>query len=469
MKGFTVCTRGKYTLTLSAAVPASCTKTGLTAGTHCSVCGTVLVAQQTVSAKGHTEAADAAVAATCTKTGLTAGKHCAVCNEVLVAQQTIPATGHSYSAVWSWSGYTSATATFTCANDDSHVATENAAITNEVTKESTCEETGVRTYTATVTFGGKTYTDTAAENITAMGHSYGEPVWSWSGYTSATATFTCANDDSHVATENAAITSEVTKEATCEIIGKRTYTATVTFGGKTCTDTATEDIPVIPHSYENDICTQCGQPRHSEGLQYTDNADGTCYVSRIGSCTDTVLVIPRNYQGKAVTGIGKQAFAACSKLKSVTIPDSVTSIGDSAFIYCTGLTSVTIPDRVTSIGDSAFQNCTGLTSVTIPDSVTSIGDSAFNYCTGLTSVTIGNGVTSIGDYAFGSCKQITSITIPGSVTSIGARAFQECSGLTSITFTGTKDQWNSINKGAYWDINTGAYTVYCNDGNIEKG
>ena len=84
-----------HTAVVDAAVPATCTTTGLTAGKHCAVCNTVLVAQTTVPAKGHTEVTDAAVAPTCTATGLTAGKHCAVCNTVIVEQTTIPANGHT--------------------------------------------------------------------------------------------------------------------------------------------------------------------------------------------------------------------------------------------------------------------------------------------------------------------------------------------------------------------------------------
>ena len=89
---------------------------------------------------------------------------------------------------------------------------------------------------------------------------------------------------------------------------------------------------------------------------------------------------------------------------------SYTSSGTG--ITITGYTgaggAIAIPDEidgqaVTSIGNYAFAYCTGLTSVTIPDSVTSIGNFAFAYCTGLTSVTIGSSVTSIGNYAFAGC------------------------------------------------------------------
>ena len=142
----------------------------------------------------------------------------------------------------------------------------------------------------------------------------------------------------------------------------------------------------------------------------------------------TSVTIPNS-----VTSIGYVAFYGCSGLTSVTIPNSVTSIGGSAFKSCSGLTSFTIPNSVTSIGDGAFYGCSGLTSVTIGNSVTSIGEHAFRECSGLTSVTIGNSVTSIGNFAFCDCSGLTSVTIPNSVTSIGEYAFFSCSGLTSVT------------------------------------
>ncbi len=59
---------------------------------------------------------------------------------------------------------------------------------------------------------------------------------------------------------------------------------------------------------------------------------------------------------------------------------NVTSIGHGAFAYCTSLTSITIPNSMTSIGDFVFFGCKSLTSVSIPNSVISIGYDAFYGC-----------------------------------------------------------------------------------------
>ena len=231
--------------------------------------------------------------------------------------------------------------------------------------------------------------------------------------------------------------------------------------------------------------------------------------------------------GNSVTSIGRSAFKSCSSLTSVTIPDSVTSISEYAFSYCSSLTSVTIPDGITSIGQSVFEGCSSLTSVTIPNSVASIGEDAFNGCSGLTSITIPDSVTSIDNSSFSGCSSLESITvnennahyasqdgilynkektqiihvpeaiigaitIPDSVTIIDGIAFKDCVGLTKIVignsvtciyyqafygcgsleriiFDGTIAQWNAIEKGNYWNENTGNYTVHCTDGDIVKG
>ena len=163
------------------------------------------------------------------------------------------------------------------------------------------------------------------------------------------------------------------------------------------------------------------------------------------------------YFNEDITVVRDDAFAYCSSLTSITIPDSVTSIGERAFYGCSSLTSITIPDSVTSIGERAFYGCSSLTSITIPDSVTSIGEWAFYGCSSLTSITIPNGVASIGNYTFWDCSSLTSITIPDSVTSIGSYAFYNCSSLTSVTIP---DSVTSIGRYAF-SYCSSLTSVYC--------
>ena len=154
------------------AVNATCEADGKTEGSHCSVCGKVLIPQNVIPATGHfwdngnitqdatceipgsitytcitcsktrTEVIDAlghkpvtdpAVAATCESDGKTEGSHCSVCGKVLVAQDVVKATGHTWDE-------------------------------GKVTKEATCEETGVKTYTCATCGSTKT------EDIKALGH-----------------------------------------------------------------------------------------------------------------------------------------------------------------------------------------------------------------------------------------------------------------------------------------------------------
>ncbi|MBQ7172661.1 MAG: leucine-rich repeat protein [Clostridia bacterium] len=217
---------------------------------------------------------------------------------------------------------------------------------------------------------------------------------------------------------------------------------------------------------------------YSQGLGFVSNGNGTCYLSGIGTCTDTNIVIPpTSPEGDIVTSIQSAAFEYSSTLRGITIPDSVTSIGNYAFARCSNLESATIGNNVTSIGDYAFFWCTQLSNIEFPDSVTSIGKRAFEWCTALTSINIPESVTSIGEKPFRTCTALASITsesqnypaiqnclieastktliqgcknsvIPtdGSVTSIGASAFDSCTSLASITIP---DSVTSIGNSAF--------------------
>ncbi|MBM6921872.1 DUF1565 domain-containing protein [Phocea massiliensis] len=124
-------------------------------------------------------------APTCTAEGNEEYWFCKNCNkyffdenateETTLEQTIIPATGHNWGEPeWSWSedGKT-CTVTFTCENDETHKETPEVTVTSEVKTPATCTETGVTTYTATVEFNGKTYTDMKeVADIPATGHSY---------------------------------------------------------------------------------------------------------------------------------------------------------------------------------------------------------------------------------------------------------------------------------------------------------
>ena len=207
---------------------------------------------------------------------------------------------------------------------------------------------------------------------------------------------------------------------------------------------------------------------------YKVNADGetvtiTKVLGPVGSANPNFydIKIPSELGGHPVTGLGEYSFAAnpydghqgnplCSKIRSVTIPQSVTSIGKRAFDGCSALTTLSLGEKIKTIGNYAFENCTSLTGVTIPQSVTSIGYYAFEGCTNLNPLTIKGPITSMGNYAFAGSTYLTSltlyddiqtignfaflgstslktVTLPKNLTSIGEYAFARCSELESIT------------------------------------
>ena len=190
-------------------------------------------------------------------------------------KKTSDAGQHQYTGTWAWepvkddngnvTGYTASVTGVKCSVCDDEPKAEQITVADAVkdTEKSvaaTCTEKGKDVYTATATVKdaeGKTeigtLTDTYEVELAALGHKYGAPVWNWTKgenntYT-ATATFTCANDEKHVETVNAKVT-EKSDGATCTEAGKITYTATVTFEGKDYKDTKTEEVAALGHDYK---------------------------------------------------------------------------------------------------------------------------------------------------------------------------------------------------------------------------
>ena len=113
-----------------------------------------------------------------------------------------------------------------------------------------------------------------------------------------------------------------------------------------------------------------------EDLTYT-TADGEVIITALKKAAAGDLVIPDTIEGNPVTSIGNYAFAQCSSLTSITIPNSVTNIENDAFYGCTSLTSITIGDSVASIGKFAFLACSSLTAVTFLGDAPEIANDAF--------------------------------------------------------------------------------------------
>ncbi|MBQ7059484.1 MAG: leucine-rich repeat protein, partial [Firmicutes bacterium] len=187
----------------------------------------------TFSVSGHTEETIPTVAATCTETGLTAGTKCSVCGEILTAQETIPALGHD----WVYDKITweetedglLASALYSCSRCD-----ETDSVAAEGTYEdtpATCTATGLRVYTANVTADAsldeQAHSATHEVVLDILPHNW-QTDWNWTettdGY-SASITYTCEGcNETQIIDAN--VSKQVT-EATCQAEGSIVYTATI--------------------------------------------------------------------------------------------------------------------------------------------------------------------------------------------------------------------------------------------------
>lgn len=187
--------------------------------------------------------------------------------------------------------------------------------------------------------------------------------------------------------------------------------------------------------------------------------------------------------------IGDRAFADCTALESITIPEAMRSLGSCSFYNCTALQQVTLPEGLTYLNHYAFAHCRSLTGVTLPRGLEQIGPGAFAYCSSLTDVTLPGGCPDVDtgssrtlppweqlmavprgdDYyleeirelasitlsafhgidhcAFIGCTALATLHIPERIAGIGAFAFWGCESLTEIFLP---DRVKTVTTGAFF-------------------
>ena len=201
------------------------------------------------------------------------------------------------------------------------------------------------------------------------------------------------------------------------------------------------------------ICMACGS------VCYADRAVGdTIFVSGV-----YYKIVSFNPHVVAVTHDGSYNNGTLEYTSVLTIPQTVTKsgspdttytvkyIGELAFANCSTLTKITLPNTVDSLGKNAFRSCAALTEVVAPN-LTKFGDRAFIFCSSLTTVPIHQAQGVIDAHAFHGATALTSVTIPSTVTQIGANAFEDCTGLKKITVSWTNPNQVTVGNDAFKDI-----------------
>jgi hypothetical protein len=227
---------------------------------------------------------------------------------------------------------------------------------------------------------------------------------------------------------------------------------------------------IIPDSYNGKPVTKIG-----------DNAINNCYVRKLiipegveeignsafGSCVIDHLVIP-----STVKTFGLTLFSN-ALIETITMKCVSTIIPDNLFQNCTPLVEINLPEGLTYLSSGMFLDCNNLKYIDIPESVSEIRNRAFENCWPLEHVNLKN-TEKLGDEVFAGCDGIESVTVSKSLKSIGKNVFWGCNSLTDIYYSGTKAQWESINKSASWNLNSDSTevfndccTIHCSDGDLK--
>lgn len=203
--------------------------------------------------------------------------------------------------------------------------------------------------------------------------------------------------------------------------------------------------------------------KSQDGTLYTK--DGKTLILYPSAKTESAFVVP-----DSVVTIGYEAFSWCDSIQSIVFGanSNLKNIEGRAFAGCTSLANVSLPDSLVMIENQAFAGTAyydnednwedgllyigdylirGLDknvswSLNIKDGTKVIADDAFAGCGCLKEVTIPNTVVSIGRWAFRGTSIYNNVVIPESVTWIGYSCFNSD---VEITFNDTTEWYTTSN------------------------
>ena len=125
----------------------------------------------------------------------------------------------------------------------------------------------------------------------------------------------------------------------------------------------------------------------------------------------------------------------------IEIKEGTKSIADGAFADCTYIKSVNIPDSVINTGYSIFEGCTSLENIVFSDSMTSVNGSSFWNCSSLKSVTFPQNIKCIGSSAFHQNNELESVTFLSEELEIKYDAFGDVPNLRDVFYVGSEEDW----------------------------
>ena len=281
-----------------------------------------------------------------------------------------------------------------------------------VTKEATCTEDGVITYTCD--HCGDSYTE-----VIAASHDYVEGVCTRCGEAYAIGGV-CGDD----VTWSLDYFGNMTISGTGAMYDYTRYGETVAPWAEAAADIRTLVVAEGVTTIGNFAFYGCGN------LTAVTLPDGLTTVgeSAFRSCEQLATV----EFGTGLTTVSPLAFMNCFALTGADLGSQVDLIGNSAFFNCSSLAEVNLGDCLRGIDTLAFFGCTSLKTVSMPDTVVALGSDVFSGCTSLETAVLSNGLVNLPGYTFNECFSLKSVTMPEYLTTIGVRAFYRCESLEEI-------------------------------------